>query len=248
MSPVQWSRLVRYIDTNGNTGYGEPQVSAGSDILQLAQDGKLQVKVLKGDSALTVTPTEEVQTVKTLLSPLTPQEVPIVRCIGLNYKTHILETGRPLPTAQEQCDYEGEFTILIAKDAKNVSEASAMEYVAGYTVGNDVSARDWQREAGKAGPIPQWGFSKSFDKYAPIGPCLVATSVLGEANNLALSTKVNGEERQSGNTADLCFGVKALVAFCSQGQTLPAGTVIMTGTPGWSWTVHGASDFLEGWR
>ncbi|KJX96549.1 fumarylacetoacetate hydrolase domain-containing protein 2 [Zymoseptoria brevis] len=256
MSPVQWSRLVRYIDTNGNTGYGEPQVSAGSDILQLAQDGKLQVKVLKGDSALTATPTEEVQTVKALLSPLTPQEVPIVRCIGLNYKTHILETGRPLPTcptlffkpnttiagpdeaipipkvAQEQCDYEGEFTILIGKDAKNVSEESALEYVAGYTVGNDVSARDWQREAGKAGPIPQWGFSKSFDKYAPIGPCLVATSVLGEANNLALSTKVNGEERQSGNTADLCFGVKALVAFCSQGQTLPAGTMIMTGTPG----------------
>ncbi|SMR53664.1 unnamed protein product [Zymoseptoria tritici ST99CH_3D1] len=94
-----------------------------------------------------------------------------------------------------------------------------MEYVAGYTVGNDVSARDWQREAGKAGPIRQWGFSKSFDKYAPIGPCLVAASVLGDANNLALSTKVNGEERQSGNTADLCFGVKALVAFCSQGQT-----------------------------
>jgi 2-keto-4-pentenoate hydratase/2-oxohepta-3-ene-1,7-dioic acid hydratase in catechol pathway len=168
----------------------------------------------------------------------------------------VLETGRPLPTcptvffkpsttiagpqedipiprvAQEQCDYEGELTIVIGKDAKNVPESSALDYVAGYTIGNDVSARDWQREAGKAGPVPQWGFSKAFDRYAPIGPALISTSVLGEANDLALSTKVNGEQRQSGNTADLCFGVKALVAFLSQGQTLPAGTLIMTGTPG----------------
>jgi hypothetical protein len=88
MSPVQWSRLVRYIDTNGNTGYGEPQVSSDTDVLQEARDGKLQVKVLEGDSALTATPTDEIQTVRTLLSPLTQQEVPIVRCIGLNYKTH----------------------------------------------------------------------------------------------------------------------------------------------------------------
>ena len=114
----------------------------------------------------------------------------------------VLETGRPLPTcptifskpatviagptedvpipriAQGQCDYEGELTILIGKDAKNVSEEDALDYVAAYTVGNDVSARDWQREPEKAGPIPQWTFSKSFDKYAPLGPCLVSTAAL----------------------------------------------------------------------
>lgn len=173
-----------------------------------------------------------------------------------NYLLLVLETGRPLPTcptvftkpgpsvadheedipipklAQEQCDYEGELTILIGKDAKNVSEADALEYVAAYTAGNDISARDWQREPGKAGPVPQWTFSKSFDKYAPLGPCLVACHLLGDADNLPLKTVVNGEVRQRGNTEDLCFGVRKLIAFCSQGQTLQKGSLIMTGTPG----------------
>lgn len=134
--------------------------------------------------------------------------------------------------AQQQCDYEGELTIVISQDAKNVSEADALDYVAGYTVGNDVSARDWQREVDKAGPIPQWSFSKSFDKYAPIGPCLVSTRLLGDASNLTLKTYVNGEVRQDTNTSDLCFGVRKLVAFCSQGQTLQKGSLIMTGTAG----------------
>lgn len=139
----------------------------------------------------------------------------------------------PIPQiAQAQCDYEGELTVLIGKDAKNVSEDSALDYVAAYTTANDVSARDWQRETDKAGPAPQWTFSKSFDSYAPIGPCLVSSSVLGAADNLALTTRVNGEVRQSSNTSDLCFGVKKLVAFCSQGQTLQAGSLILTGTPG----------------
>ncbi|KAN0116947.1 hypothetical protein V8E51_002924 [Hyaloscypha variabilis] len=214
------------------------------------------VRVCKGDNPFSATPTETIATVELLLGPLRPLDVPIIRCIGLNYKTHILETGRPLPTcptvftkpsptvadhledipipkiAQTQCDYEGELTILIGADAKDVSEEDALDYVAAYTVGNDVSARDWQREAGKAGPVPQWSFSKSFDKYAPLGPCLVARSVLGAADSLALRTLVNGEVRQEGNTADLCFGVRALVAFCSQGQTLQKGSLIMTGTPG----------------
>lgn len=168
----------------------------------------------------------------------------------------VLETGRPLPTcptiftkpgpsiadhdedipipkiAQAQCDYEGELVVVIGRAAKNVSAVDALDYVAGYTVGNDVSARDWQREAGKAGPVPQWTFSKSFDKYAPLGPVLVASHVLGEANNLSLRTIVNGQVRQDSNTSDLCFGIKDLVAFCSQGQTLQRGSVIMTGTPG----------------
>jgi 2-keto-4-pentenoate hydratase/2-oxohepta-3-ene-1,7-dioic acid hydratase in catechol pathway len=139
----------------------------------------------------------------------------------------------PIPKlAQAQCDYEGELVIVIGADAKDISEDAALDYVAAYTVGNDVSARDWQREPGKAGPVPQWSFSKSFDKYAPLGPCLVARSVLGAADKLDLKTSVNGQVRQEGSTADLCFGVKALVAFCSQGQTLQKGSLIMTGTPG----------------
>lgn len=139
----------------------------------------------------------------------------------------------PIPRiAQSQCDYEGELTIVIGRDAKNVSEEDALDYVAAYTVGNDVSARDWQRETGKAGSVPQWSFSKSFDKYAPLGPCMVSSQLLGAADDLTLKTSVNGEVRQSGNTGDLCFGVRALVAWCSQGQTLQRGSLIMTGTPG----------------
>jgi 2-keto-4-pentenoate hydratase/2-oxohepta-3-ene-1,7-dioic acid hydratase in catechol pathway len=181
----------------------------------------------------------------------------------------VLETGRPLPTcptvftkpspavadhnenipipkiAQSQCDYEGELTIVIGKDAKNVTEADALDYVAAYTAGNDVSARDWQREAGKAGPVPQWTFSKSFDKYAPLGPCLVAAHILGEADGLSLKTIVNGEVRQESNTSDLFFGVRKLVAFCSQGQTLQKGSLIMTGTPGGVGLFMKPQGFLE---
>lgn len=139
----------------------------------------------------------------------------------------------PIPKiAQEQCDYEGELVVVIGKSGINIQEEDALDYVAAYTAGNDVSARDWQREPGKAGPVPQWSFSKSFDKYAPLGPCMVSSRILGDASNLTLKTVVNGETRQDSNTSDLCFDVRKLVAFCSQGQTLQRGSLIMTGTPG----------------
>lgn len=147
----------------------------------------------------------------------------------------VADTRQPIPIpplGQPKCDYEGELTIVIGRDAKNVTEANALDYVAGYVSGNDVSCRDWQMDKDKAGMMPQWSFSKSFDKYAPFGPAIVSTSVLGDAKGLDLKTYVNGEERQSSNTSDLCFGVRQLVSFLSQGQTLVAGSLIMTGTPG----------------
>jgi 2-keto-4-pentenoate hydratase/2-oxohepta-3-ene-1,7-dioic acid hydratase in catechol pathway len=138
----------------------------------------------------------------------------------------------PVPKlSQAKCDYEGELTIVIGKDVKDVSEENALEYVAGYVTGNDVSCRDWQLEKEKAGMMPQWCFGKSFDKYAPIGPAIVSTKILGDASGLRLTTHVNGELRQEANTSDLCFGVRKLVSFFSTGQTLQAGSLIMTGTP-----------------
>ncbi|CAG7928147.1 unnamed protein product [Penicillium olsonii] len=254
---VPWTRLVRYSSSaDGPIKYGEPISTANADLGQLAKQGKLQVRQLLGNDPFHLSKSDATETVIHLYGPLEPKDVPIIRCIGLNYKTHILETGRPLPTcptvftkpgpavadhdvpvpipriAQEQCDYEGELVIVIGREGKNISEANALDHVLGYTVGNDVSARDWQREAGKAGPVPQWGFSKSFDKYAPLGPSLVRRDQLGEANNLSLRTLVNGQIRQDSHTSDLCFGVRKLVAFCSQGQTLQRGSLIMTGTPG----------------
>ncbi|GIZ42993.1 hypothetical protein CKM354_000623900 [Cercospora kikuchii] len=256
-SLVNWKRLIRYKSTDGQVKYGEPILPTGSsDVLQLARDGSLKVKICTGDTALSASVTSETEKVAEVLCPLSVQEVPFIRCVGLNYRTHILETGRSLPEnpsifckpsttlagpsedipipprGQAQCDYEGELTILIGRDAKNVPEADALSYVAGYLSSNDVSARDWQREPAKAGPVPQWSYSKSYDKYAPMGPCIVSTEVLGAADNLKLETRVNGEVRQSSNTGDLVFGVKALVSFLSQGQTIQAGSLIMTGTPG----------------
>lgn len=255
-----WNRLVRYISaSDGREKYGEPILDSDeADIASLAQDGKLEVTVLEGNDPLSAKPTSNKDRVQRLLGPLREQDVPIIRCIGLNYKSHIKETGRPLPPhpsvftkpspavaghlddipipkiAQEQCDYEGELTIVIGRDAKNVSEDDALDYVAAYTVGNDVSARDWQREPSKAGGVPQWTFSKSFDKYAPLGPVLVSPKLLGAADKQDLRTLVNDEPepRQKGNTSDLCHGVRALVSFCSTGQKLQKGSLIMTGTPG----------------
>lgn len=131
---------------------------------------------------------------------------------------------------QQKCDYEGELTVLIGKDCKNVSEDEAIDYVAGYMSGNDVSCRDWQMDKEKAGT--QWCFSKSFDGYAPLGPCITSTKLLGDGSGLRMKTLVNGEVRQDTDTTDLCFGVRKLVSFFSTGQTLQAGSCIMTGTPG----------------
>jgi 2-keto-4-pentenoate hydratase/2-oxohepta-3-ene-1,7-dioic acid hydratase in catechol pathway len=94
-----------------------------------------------------------------------------------------------------------------------------------------VSCRGWQRDPKKAGGVPQWCFSKGFDKFAPLSPILVSPTVVGNASDLRLQTLVNGEERQNTSTGDLLFGVEEIVSFCSQGTTLQAGTIILTGTP-----------------
>lgn len=257
-STPTWDRLVRYVSSiDGRVKYGQPILTdASTDIAEEARNGKLQVTVFQGSDALSAEPTDETDKVERLLGPLRPRDVPIIRCAGLNYKTHIKETGRAFPecptiftkpspavadhdlpvpipkVAQQQVDYEGELVVLIGREAYDVKAEDALDYVAAYTVGDDVSARDWQREPNKAGVVPQWSFSKSFDKYAPLGPVLVSSKLLGAADQQELRTYVNGEMRQQGSTGDLCHGVRELVAFCSQGQTLQRGSLIMTGTPG----------------
>ena len=272
-SLTQWDRFVRYVSAkDGKIKYGEPMVSGKNpDIDELAQSGQLKVKVLEGSSPFQATPNGDVDEVKQLLGPLTTADVPIIRCIGLNYRTHsalpahihcptseltrraVIETGFDIPAnptlfykpgqalgetrqavpipklGQPQCDYEGELTVVVGKDCKNVSEDDALSYVAGYVSGNDISCRDWQMEKDKAGMMPQWGFSKSFDKYAPIGPCITSTKLLGDGGNLSMKVYVNGELRQDTNTSDLVFGVKKLISHLSTGQTLQAGSLIMVG-------------------
>lgn len=121
--------------------------------------------------------------------------------------------------------------MVIGTTGRDIPKEKALDHVAGYLAANDVSARGWQRDPKKAGGVPQWCFSKGFDKFAPLSPMLVSPAVVGNASDLELRTLVNGEERQNTSTGDLLFGVEEIVSFISQGTTLEAGTVILTGTP-----------------
>lgn len=114
----------------------------------------------------------------------------------------------------------------------------ALGYVAAYTVGNDISSRKLQRNPEYAGRIPQWGFSKGFDTFAPLGPCLVASHVIGDPKDLWLKTTVNGEVRQDESVNDLLFDSSYLISYLSQGTTLQKGSIIMTGTPGGKRTLY----------
>ncbi|MGJ9385451.1 fumarylacetoacetate hydrolase family protein [Salipaludibacillus sp. CF4.18] len=170
-------------------------------------------------------------------------------CVGHNYREHILEMGRELPPnpvvfakfantvigpednipyypISEQLDYEAEFAFVVGKKAKNVSEEDALDYVAGYTIANDVTYRDIQRRT------LQWLQGKTVDGSAPMGPWLVTSDELTDPSGLEVVLTVNGEERQHSNTENLVFTVQKLVAFFSNLMTLEPGDVVLTGTPG----------------
>ena len=125
-------------------------------------------------------------------------------------------------------DYENELCFVMSKDAKDVAEEDAHEYILGYTVGNDVSSREWQMPEKSGG---QFCFAKNFDGFCPIGPKLVSAESVGDPQNLVIETGRNGKVVQKTNTSDMIFGVYQLIHFLSQGTTIPAGTLVMTGTP-----------------
>ncbi|KAM0427409.1 hypothetical protein ACHAQK_012058 [Fusarium lateritium] len=254
---MEWNRLIRFIDEDSQVCLGDAVTSSAEGLASLLEAGNLTAIELVGTGVFDAKPTGKVVKVKKLLGPLTPQDVPIIRCVGLNYAKHIKETGRAPPphpsifikpsqsvtgwndsitipkiAQEDQLDYEGELAIIIGKEGKDISVEDALDYVAGYTVANDVSARTWQRDPNFAGEVPQWCFSKGFDSFAPLGPAIVSPNILGAADDLVLQTKVNGDVRQEASTNDLVFGVKKIIAFVSQGTTLERGSVILTGTPG----------------
>ena len=131
-----------------------------------------------------------------------------------------------LPPDSEKLDYEVELGVVIGKTVKNVTEADALHYVAGYTVLCDYSERAWQKEH-----CGQWVKGKSCDTFAPMGPCLVTACELTDTTDLRLTTTVNGEQRQNGWSGDMTFGVAHLVSYISKFMTLLPGDVIATGTP-----------------
>lgn len=171
-----------------------------------------------------------------------------VVCVGLNYRTHILEMGRELPTdptlfsklpramadpyadialpASEKIDYEAELAVVIGAGGNDIASADAWDHVAGLTILNDVTARDFQRRT------VQWFAGKTFQASTPWGPWIVTPDELGDLSELELRLTVNGEERQRSVLGDLLFDVPALVADLSRIITLETGDVIATGTPG----------------
>ena len=183
---------------------------------------------------------------------LAPVEPPMLLCVGLNYFEHAASIGVEKPKypvivpkginavhaphapieiprfmRSEKVDYEGELAIVIGKEAKNVRREEALDYVLGYTCANDVSARDWQFDFGGG----QWSRGKNFDTFAPLGPYLVTKESLPDSSRLRIRTWVNDQLRQESTTARMIFPVEELIVFLSGSSTLPAGTVILTGTP-----------------
>ena len=178
---------------------------------------------------------------------LAPVEPPNVLAIGLNYRQHAAESNMKIPErpllfikantsvigpgasvvlpkiAPDEVDYEAELCIVIGKEAKNVSEAKALEHVLGYTCSNDVSARDCQLRLDA-----QWARAKSFDTFCPLGPW-IETDL--NPDNVEILSRVNGQVMQESNTSDMIFGCAKLISFLSRCLTLLPGTVIMTGTP-----------------
>lgn len=187
-----------------------------------------------------------------VLEMLAPIEPTTIYGIGLNYRKHAEETGAQIPShpivflksptavqdpggpivlprhlRSDQVDFEAELGVIIGYKCKNVSRDEALDYVLGYTLANDVSARDWQKTWGGS----QWSRGKTFDTFCPLGPCYVTRCNLKNPNDLAISTRVNGVTMQQSNTRDMIFSVAELIAFLSGSTTLEPGTLILTGTP-----------------
>ena len=158
-------------------------------------------------------------------------EVPSEPIVFQKASTSVIASGHPivLPPHVGRVDFEGELAIVIGAAGKNVSEAEAMSLVAGYTLFNDVTARDEQKRA-IAKSLP-WFLSKSYDTFGPLGPCLVTPDEIPDPQNLMLTLTVNDEVKQQANTSEMLFSIPALIAYLSRHLALFPGDVIVTGTP-----------------
>jgi acylpyruvate hydrolase len=221
-------------------------ISGGSypDVGALLADGERGME--RAREALSSGPFEGYEDAELLRPVLSPGATV---CVGLNYKTHILEMGRklpssptyfaklpraladpfaeiPLPAVSDRVDYEGELAVVIGRGGRNVPEDEAWGAVAGFTILNDVSMRDYQYRT------LQWFAGKNWEASTPVGPAVVTPDELDYPWDLELIVKVNGDERQHAQVSDLVFDVPALVADLSKIITLRPGDIIATGTPG----------------
>ena len=232
-------QIARFVDPEG-------VLRAGVD----RGDGTAELLPTDDPLGATLRPTGEVATIAQRQPPVRPANI---YCIGLNYRKHAKETGQPLPehpvmfmkpTASAighqqpirlprcqlrgpEVDYEGELAVIIGKAGRDIPEERAGQHILGYTIGHDVSARRWQKEAGGG----QWIRGKGFDTFCPLGPVMVTSDELTNPQQMALTTIVNDQVMQQSNTSDMIFTIEKLIAFLSQDTTLLPGTVVLTGTP-----------------
>ncbi|MGA0849731.1 MAG: fumarylacetoacetate hydrolase family protein [Chthoniobacterales bacterium] len=230
-------RIARIADEAGNIHHGMP---AGDPGIFALLEGTWETGFRKTGAQIRAA---------RLLAPLAPSAV---YAIGLNYHDHAIETGAPVPDypvlfmknpravigpgeairlprrlRSDEVDIEAELAIVLARDCLNATRANALDHVAGFTCANDVSARDWQlRRSGR-----QWCRAKSFDTFCPLGPWVVTPDELPDPLHLPITSRLNGEIMQQSNTSQMIFDVPALLEFLSADTTLPAGAVILTGTP-----------------
>ncbi len=231
-------KIIRYSDPSGRIAYAS-QRPDGTAI-------ELQGDPLTG---MVENKTGRNATVHKLLAPIVPTNI---LCIGLNYRHHAEESNVAVPQfpilfmkstgslqnpgdpivlprrlQSDEVDYECELAVVIGKAATNGSRQNALDYVAGYTCANDVSARDWQVKKGGS----QWCRGKTFNTFAPLGPWMVTPDEIPNPNALQIKTVLNGQTVQDWNTNDMIFDVPTLIEFLSGSTTLVPGTVILTGTP-----------------
>ncbi|KAL0942871.1 fumarylacetoacetate hydrolase family protein [Colletotrichum truncatum] len=240
LSRMAFQALVRY-KHDGQAFYG--------NLVRRSRSGYV-VERLGGDIDNGFVNTRVRDTVTELLCPL--ERAPMIICLGLNFVRFAELENLPIaaypivftkppdalsgpndpisvhPDAQSHLDYEGELCVVISRDAKNVSEADAPDYILGYAAGNDVTARNFQIPDASGG---QYSYCKSFDGFAPIGPAIWSPAVIPDPHALRYRTMVNGKVVQETETSDMIWSVSQVIAHLSRGTTLRKGTVIMMGTP-----------------
>ncbi|KAJ5426989.1 hypothetical protein N7465_002059 [Penicillium sp. CMV-2018d] len=246
-----WTHLVRFIAVEDSQVHLGQLVNTTCDVGRDSVDGvEIAVKAIEG-TIFDGRVTDEILHVKQLLAPVTQEQCSYIRCLGLNYIDHAQEANMPLPKApilftkprtalagpypaainipkcaqDDTSDYEAELCLVIGKTGRDIPEEEALDYVLGYTASNDVSARTLQLITA------QWSFSKGLDGSCPIGPVLVAPSVIKDPQTLSIKAIHNGTTVQDGQTKDMIFNIKKQISYLSQGTTLEAGTLFLTGTP-----------------
>nr|XP_001390827.2 fumarylacetoacetate hydrolase [Aspergillus niger CBS 513.88] len=246
-----WTHLIRFVAVEDNHVHLGQLVNSERDVGKDSVNGiDIPVYLIEG-TIFDGRVTDQIMHVKQILAPVSTEQCNYIRCLGLNYIDHAKEANLALPEvpilftkprsaligpypasisvpkcAQDgTSDYESELCVVIGRTGRDIPEENALDYVLGYTASNDVSARTLQMATA------QWSFSKGLDESCPIGPVLVSPSVIKDPQTLRIQGIHNGVVVQDGHTKDMIFSIKRQISYLSQGTTLEAGTIFLTGTP-----------------